>query len=156
MTIRGAAGFESARPPQQAFETHIAFGDAATLFSMNGIWAKDVRYEHKNVNPKDHIMNTPGLLAAVWRWTARNVGTLSIFIVPVLLIQGCAKSTRTVGIDLKHGEAWVGLAETLVAGGFRVVPINESIDAAMLKKIGVLLIMAPTTPYADAEVQAIA
>jgi hypothetical protein len=85
----------------------------------------------------------------------------SLLVVPVLLIQGCAthfkaRPIRTVGIDLQHGEAWPGLAETLVAGGFRVVTIHHSIDAAMLKKIGALLIIAPTKPYADAEVQDIA
>jgi len=63
--------------------------------------------------------------------------------------------SRTVGIDLKHGET-AGLTEPLVAGGFQVVPINQSIDAAMLNKIGVLMIIAPTKPYADTEVQAIA
>jgi len=63
--------------------------------------------------------------------------------------------SRTVGIDLKHGKT-TGLTETLVAGGFSVVPIDQSIDAATLKKIGVLMIIAPTKPYADTEVQAIA
>lgn len=107
-------------------------------------------------------MNTTGLVAALWRWTARAVGTLPVFfsvlilIVTVLLIQGCAKPIRTVGIDLQHGEDWSGLAETLAASGFQVVPINQSIAAATLKKIGVLIILAPTKPYSDVEVQAIA
>jgi hypothetical protein len=81
---------------------------------------------------------------------------ICILILPVLLIQGCARPIRTVGIDLKHGETWPGLAETLVASGFRVVPINHSIDAATLKKIGVLIVIAPTKPYEDAEVEDIA
>ena len=81
---------------------------------------------------------------------------ICILIVPVLLIQSCSKPNRVVGIDLKHGEAWAGLAETLVASGFRVVPINQTIDAAMLKKIGVLVIIAPTTSYEAAEAQDIA
>jgi hypothetical protein len=106
-------------------------------------------------------MNAPGILAALCRWTARVVGPLLVIfnpllIVPVLLIQGCAKPTRTVGIDLKHGEAWAGLTETLVASGFRVVPIDHSIDAAKLKQISVLILIAPTTPYEDAEVRDIA
>ena len=81
---------------------------------------------------------------------------ICILVVPVLLIQGCAKPIQTVGIDPKHGETWPGLAETLVASGFRVVPINHSIDAATLKKIGVLIVIAPTKPYEDAEVEDIA
>ncbi len=101
------------------------------------------------------IADTDQLKKRIKKMKAMNL-IIGIFIVAVLLIQGCAKPTRTVGIDLKHGETWPGLAETLVAGGFRVVPINASIDAAMLKKIDVLMIMSPTTPYAEAEVQAIA
>jgi hypothetical protein len=98
-------------------------------------------------------MNTLALLAAMCRWTARIAGNFSILIVPALLFQGCATPTRTVGIDLQHGETWPGLAETLAANGYRVVPLNRSIAAAQLKKIGVLLVIAPTKPYADAEVQ---
>jgi hypothetical protein len=105
-------------------------------------------------------MNAPGILAALCRWTARVVGPLLVIfnpllIVPVLLIQGCATPTRTVGIDLKHGTAWPGLSETLAAGGFQVVPIDHSINAATLKNIGILMIIGPTKPYSDAEVQAI-
>jgi hypothetical protein len=111
-------------------------------------------------NRRVQNMNTTGLMAALWRRTARVAGVplviFSMLIVPGLLIQGCTKPSRTVGIDLKHGETWPGLAETLAASGFQVVPINHSIDAATLKKIGVLIIIAPTKPYEDAEAQAVA
>ena len=97
-------------------------------------------------------MNTRKLLADLSRWTARTVGALLVF----LMIQGCAKPMRTVGIDLQHGKDWPGLAETLVSNGYKVVPIKHPMDAATLKKIGVLIILGPAKPYADAEVQAIA
>jgi len=96
-------------------------------------------------------MNIRKILADLSRWTARVVGTVLV----ILMVQGCATRTRTVGIDLQHGEDLPGLAETLVSNGYKVVPIKHSIDAASLKKIGVLIILAPTKPYADAEVQAI-
>ena len=96
-------------------------------------------------------MNTRTILAALSRWTARVAGTLLV----ILLIQGCATPRRTVGIDLQHGGDWPGLADTLVSNGYKVVPIKHSIDTATLKKTGVLMIFAPTKPYADAEVQAI-
>jgi hypothetical protein len=105
-------------------------------------------------------MNTTGLLAVLRRRTARVVVAalviLSILVFTVCLIQGCGKRMRTVGIDLQHGEDWPGLAETLATNGFRVVPIKHPLDTATLKKIGVLMIFAPTKPYADAEVQSIA
>ena len=97
-------------------------------------------------------MNKPKLLADLSRWTARVGGALLV----LLMIQGCAKPTRTVGIDLQHGKDWTGLAETLVSSGYKVVPIKHPMDAATLKKISVLIIFGPTKPYADAEVQAIA
>ena len=96
-------------------------------------------------------MNTRKILADLSRWTAR-VGTL----LAILMIQSCAKPTRTVGIDLQHGKDWAGLAETLVSNGYKVIPIKHPMDAATLKKIGILIILAPTKPYADAEVQSIA
>ena len=96
-------------------------------------------------------MNTPRLFASLCRWTARVVGTLLV----ILMIQGCGRPMRTVGIDLQHGEGWTGLADTLVSNGYKVVPIKHPMDTATLKKIGVLIILAPPKPYSDAEVQAI-
>jgi hypothetical protein len=96
-------------------------------------------------------MNKPKTLSDLSRWTARVIGTL----LALLLVQGCATRTRTVGIDLQHGEKWAGLEETLVSNGYKVVPITKPMDAATLKKNGVLIILAPTKPYSDAEVQAI-
>ena len=96
-------------------------------------------------------MNTRTRFADLSRWMARVVGTL----LAILMIQGCANPTRTVGIDLQHGEGWAGLADTLVSNGYNVVPIKQPVNAATLKKTGVLIILAPTKPYSDAEVQAI-
>jgi hypothetical protein len=97
-------------------------------------------------------MNTSRLLAGICRWTSRVVCAL----LAILMIQGCAKPTRTVGIDLQHGKDWPGLSETLVSNGYKVVPIKQTIDPATLKKIGVLIIFAPTKPYSNAEAQCIA
>ena len=96
-------------------------------------------------------MNTPKLLADLFRWTARVGGTL----LAILMVQGCGKPTRTVGVDLDHGKDWPGLANTLVSNGYKVVLIKQPVDTATLKKIGVLIIFAPAKSYADAEVQAI-
>jgi hypothetical protein len=97
-------------------------------------------------------MNTPKPLSDLSRRTARVVVTL----LALLMIQGCAKPMRTVGIDLQHGKDWPGLAKTLVSNGYKVVLVKQPIDPAALKKIGVLIIFAPTKPYTDGEVQSIA
>ena len=106
-----------------------------------------------------NFMNTRTIFAVLSRRTARVIVAalviLSMLIFTVCLIQSCGKRMRTVGIDLQHGEDWPGLVETLATNGFRVIPIKHPLDTATLKKIGVLMIFAPTKPYAEAEVQAI-
>ena len=97
-------------------------------------------------------MNKRKILGVLPRCTARIVGTL----LAILMFSGCGQPTRTVGIDLQHGKDWPGLKETLASNGYKVVPIKHPLDAATLKKIGVLTILGPAKPYADAEVQAMA
>ncbi len=80
-------------------------------------------------------------------------------VVWAFLAQGCADSTHTpgniVGIDLKHGRAWPNLAETLVAGGYQPVLIEQEIDSAALRGVSALFTTG-TTEYSGAEIRAIA
>ena len=77
----------------------------------------------------------------------------------LLLFQGCAprpNASRTVvGIDVGHGSVWPGLVETLAANGYTSIALDRPMDSASLEKIGILLIAAPGSTYAPAEVNAI-
>ena len=77
----------------------------------------------------------------------------------LLLFQGCAPkpnpSRTVVGIDVGHGSDWPGLIETLASNGFKSVTLDRPMDSASLEKIGILLIAAPGSTYAPAEVEAI-
>lgn len=77
-----------------------------------------------------------------------------------LLGPGCAQNARPpntmVGIEMKRGEAWTGLSDTVISGGFRVVTLDTPIDEKLLQQIGVLFINSPVSSYDDQELTAIA
>ncbi len=75
-----------------------------------------------------------------------------------LLVTGCATTPRPVsnlvGIDAKHSNVWPGMAEVLTSNGYKVVSLTSLNDAA-LQKIGVLLVIGPTSSFNRHEVTAI-
>lgn len=76
-----------------------------------------------------------------------------------LWMQGCATVPRQpssiVGLDVRHGQVWPGLAETLASHGFKTITLDREIDSASLDNLGVLFIAAPNSTYRVGELDAI-
>ena len=77
----------------------------------------------------------------------------------VLSFQGCAtmprQSSSIVGLDVRHGQVWPGLAESLASNGFKTITLDREVDSASLESLGVLFIVAPNSTYRVSELDAI-
>lgn len=74
-------------------------------------------------------------------------------------LTGCATAPRAdrtvVGIDVRHGQAWPGLIETLASNGYKAVTIEQPLSAETLAPVGILLIAAPSKSYTVEELDAV-
>ncbi|HMO50210.1 MAG TPA: hypothetical protein PKE26_04870 [Kiritimatiellia bacterium] len=89
----------------------------------------------------------------------KSILSITCISVAVLIIQGCAtvprQSSSIVGLDVRHGQVWPGLAEALASNGFKAITLDNAIDSASLEKLGVLFIAAPNSKYRVGELDAI-
>ncbi len=90
--------------------------------------------------------------------TKHLVPALAVLTLAILL-SGCSDTRRAspkvIGVDIRHGNVWPGLTETLTAAGYKVVVMEQDINAESLKPLGILFSHSPDKPFADDEINAI-